>query len=68
MNDRSKSSNTYDMIIGRDLVGELGIILNFNDHSVTWGTDTVPMKDRGTLNTQDGLLEVYVNRRLANRF
>ena len=60
VDDRSKSSNTYDMIIGRDLLGELGIILNFNDHTVTWDTDTIPMKDRGTLNTQDALLEVYL--------
>ena len=60
VDDRSKSSSTYDMIIGRDLLGELGIILNFNDHTVTWDTDTIPMKDRGTLNTQDALLEVYL--------
>jgi hypothetical protein len=33
--NRSESSNTYDMIIGRDLLGELGIIMNFNDHTIT---------------------------------
>jgi hypothetical protein len=60
VDDRSKSSNTYDMIIGRDLLGEIGIILNFNDHTVTWDTNTIPMKDRGTLNTQDALVEVYL--------
>jgi hypothetical protein len=48
------------MIIGQDLLGELGIILNFNDRTVTWDTDTIPMKDKGTLNTQDALLEVYL--------
>jgi hypothetical protein len=44
----SESSRTYDMIIGqgRDPLGELGIIMNFNDHTVTWDTDTIPMKDR----------------------
>ena len=57
---RSKDSNTYDMIIGRDLLGELGIILNFNDHTVTWDTDTIPMKDRGTLNSQEALVEAYL--------
>jgi hypothetical protein len=48
VDDRSESSSTYDMIIiqGRDLLGELGIIMNFNDHKVTWDTDTIPMKDR----------------------
>jgi hypothetical protein len=60
VDDRSKSSNTHGMIIGQDLLKELGIILNFNDHTVTWDTDTIPMKDRGTLNTQDALLEVYL--------
>jgi hypothetical protein len=60
VDDRSKTSNTFGMIICRDLLGELGIILNFNNHTVTWDTDTIPMKDRGTLNTQDALLEVYL--------
>jgi hypothetical protein len=49
---RSESSSTYDMIIGQYLLEDLGIILNFNDKTVTWDTDTIPMKDRGTLNTE----------------
>jgi hypothetical protein len=48
VDDCAESSITYDMIMGRDLVGELGIIMNFNDHTVTWNTDTIPMKDRDT--------------------
>jgi hypothetical protein len=46
--NRSESSRTYDMIIGqgRDFLGELDIIMNFNDHTVTWDTDSIPMKDR----------------------
>jgi hypothetical protein len=46
----SESSSTYDMIMGqgRDFLGELGIIMNFNDQMVTWDTDTIPMKDRDT--------------------
>jgi xylose isomerase len=32
----------------RDLLGELGMIMNFNDYTVTWDTDTIPMKDRDT--------------------
>jgi hypothetical protein len=62
--DRSESSNTYDMIIdqGRDLIGELGIIMNFNDHTVTWDTDTIPMKDRDTCTSSsvEALIEVYM--------
>jgi hypothetical protein len=49
VDDRSESSNTYDMIVSletnRDLLGELGIIMDFNDHTVTWDTDTITVKD-----------------------
>jgi hypothetical protein len=43
-----ESSSTYDMIIGQDLPGESGIIMNFNDHKITWDTDTISMKERDT--------------------
>jgi hypothetical protein len=36
------------LIMYRELLGELGIIMKFNDHTVTWDTDTIPMKDRDT--------------------
>jgi hypothetical protein len=49
VDDHSESSSTYDMIMGRDLLGELGIIMNVNDRMVTWDTDTIPMKDRDTV-------------------
>jgi hypothetical protein len=39
VDERSESSSTYDMIMGQDLLGELGIIMNFNDHTVTWDND-----------------------------
>jgi hypothetical protein len=50
VDDDSESSSTYDMIIGQGkvLIGELNIFMNFNDHKVTWDTDTIPMKDRDT--------------------
>jgi hypothetical protein len=35
--------------------------MNFNGHTVTWGTDTIPMKDRGTLSSVEALIEVYMN-------
>jgi hypothetical protein len=34
------------IVIDQHLLEELGIIMNFNDHTVTWDTDTIPMKDR----------------------
>jgi hypothetical protein len=60
VDERSELSSTYDMIIGRDLLGELGIIKNFNDHMVTWDADTIPMKDRdiSTLSSVEALIEI----------
>jgi hypothetical protein len=49
------------MIIGRDLLGESDIIMNFNDHTVTWDTDTIPMKDKGTLSSVETLIDVYMS-------
>jgi hypothetical protein len=51
------------MIMGRDLLGEIGIIMNFNDHTVTWHTDTIPIKDRDTctLSSVEALIEVDVS-------
>jgi hypothetical protein len=34
--------------------------MNFNDHTVNWDTDTIPMKDRGTLSSE-ALIEVYMS-------
>jgi hypothetical protein len=34
--------------------------MNFNDHTVTWDTDTIPMKDRGTLSSVEALIELYM--------
>jgi hypothetical protein len=60
VDDRSESSSIYDMIMGRDLLGELGIIMNFNDPTVTWETNTIPMKDRDscTLSSVEALIEM----------
>jgi hypothetical protein len=54
------ASSTYDMNICQDLVRKLGIILNFNNHTVTLCMDTIPIKDRGTLHTEEVLVEVYL--------
>jgi hypothetical protein len=37
--------------------------MNFNDHKVTWDTDTIPMKDRDpcTLSSVEVLIEVYMS-------
>jgi hypothetical protein len=37
--------------------------MNFNDNTVTWDTDTIPMKDRDTctLSSVEALIEVYMS-------
>jgi hypothetical protein len=39
------------------------MIMNFNDQTVTWDTDTIPMKDRDicTLSSAETLIEVYLS-------
>ena len=37
----------YDMVIGRDLMKELGIKLNFDEEVIEWEDHSVPMKDIG---------------------
>ena len=37
----------YDMIIGRDLLNELGIDIKFSNNSITWEHREIPMKDSG---------------------
>jgi hypothetical protein len=47
----------------QDILGELRIVMNFNDHTVTWDTDNIPMKDRDTctLSSVEALIEVYMS-------
>jgi hypothetical protein len=37
--------------------------MNFNDHTVTWYTETIPVKDRDTctLSSVEALIEVYMS-------
>ena len=52
MDDTATASNSqYDMILGRDLLETLGIIINFNDHMMTWDEATIPMKESGSIPT-----------------
>jgi hypothetical protein len=49
------------LAINQDLLGELGIIMNFNEHTVIWDIETIPMKDRGISSSVEGLIEVNMN-------
>ena len=39
------NSSTYDMIIGRDLLGTLGMDLCFSDNMIKWDEATIPMRN-----------------------
>jgi hypothetical protein len=47
----------------RDLLGESGIIMNFNDHTVTWNTDIIPMKDRATISSVEAYMSANETKR-----
>jgi hypothetical protein len=57
---QSKPPDTYEIIIGCEILGKLVILLNFNKKTVIWDTDTIPMKDRGSLNSQKAITEIYL--------
>jgi len=42
----TRQSFNYDMIIGRDLLTELGIEFSFKKQTITWDTAEIPMKPR----------------------
>jgi hypothetical protein len=44
--DNCQSSSIHYLIISQDCLRELGIIMNFNEQTVTWYNDTILMKDR----------------------
>jgi hypothetical protein len=41
----TKSLGAYDMIIGRDVLTDLGIDIRFSNHTVSWDNHEMPMKD-----------------------
>ena len=43
--DSTPGPHCYDMIIGRDVMGELRITLDFKDQTMTWDDLTINMKD-----------------------
>ena len=45
IDDRDNGELGYDMIIGRDLMTELGLILNFNEKKIIWDGIELEMRD-----------------------
>ena len=56
--DSSKNlSKSYNMIIGTDLLQELGFTLDFNNNIIIWDDATVAMKDKDYFHEDENLLE-----------
>ena len=51
VDETDQQLNNYDMIIGRDLLHELGIDLLFSEGVMKWDNATVPMRDPSMLRT-----------------
>ena len=48
----SPSESQYDMIMGTDLLQEIGLGLDFSTCMITWDNATVPMRDQDLLSTK----------------
>ena len=46
----AKNLGAYDMIIGRDLMADLGIDLRFSDEKIEWDDSQIPFKDEEEFN------------------
>ena len=49
----------YDMIIGTDLMEELGIDISFKNKDITWDNVTIPMRNRGTISSRQTTEAIY---------
>jgi Retroviral aspartyl protease len=49
----TNSINNYDMIVGQDLLQELGIVLHFADQTIVWDQARTPMKSYQSLPSND---------------
>eukprot|EP00957_Ditylum_brightwellii_P186913 14233476-Ditylum_brightwellii.AAC.1 len=51
----------YDMIIGRDLMTDLGIIIDFKDGYIIWDGIKCPMKQRHSVGMKEVVYTLYKN-------
>src|SRR6478672_7396445 len=52
VNETDTLSSRYDMVIGRDLLEELGINFLFKEHLMEWDNASTPMLDPAVFNTE----------------
>jgi transposase InsO family protein len=55
----SQKQSQYDMIIGMDLMTEIGIMVDTQDKCVKWETYATPLKQRGELHSTESVQMLY---------
>jgi hypothetical protein len=55
--DDTDGPNSYDMIIGRDLLKQLGFALDFSNMQILWGTSTVPMQHSESIQKEESVIQ-----------
>ena len=59
VDESDKEESRYDMIIGRDLLTELGIEFSFKKGTMSWDGAEVHMKDNALFDTSDNIEEIF---------
>ena len=59
--DSSNANARYDMILGRDFLQETGMILNWNDLTMTWDEATIVMPEYGTITNRNEANAMYLD-------
>jgi hypothetical protein len=55
----SKQKQQYDMIIGNDLLWNMGINILYNEQQIQWNGDSIPLKSVGMLQSKDVCSMLY---------
>ena len=63
----SPRAASYDMIMGRDIMSELGLDISFSNHEITWDGVAVPMKERGTIRDRETAHELMLTANEGGR-
>ena len=51
----------YDVILGRDILKLMGLMIDFQQHTITWMGRTIPMKSRKQMSMKATYMEQYYN-------
>ena len=55
----ARDKSKYDMIIGMDCMTELGIYVNTDNKTICWDGDTIPLKEKGYIDSLPTLQLMY---------